>query len=276
MAMKAIIASLDGLPDALKEHYREEDGKFILDVTPVDGFALDNPSQLKSSLQNARAERDKFKNQLKTFEGLDAEAARAAIEKLEEIGDPDKLEGDMKSKYDAAMSTLQKKFDEDKRRLEEGHKKVTEELNGKVGKLSSTLSSSLITSTAGSAIQKAGGVASLLLPIVERHVKVEEVDGKFEIRVVSPDGTVRLSNKAGSMDPMSVEEFVNGLKDSEEYSRAFDAPNASGSGATNSARTQGSGARAYSISAADAKDTFKYRAAKEAAEKAGVELQMTQ
>ena len=40
MAIKAILDKLDDAPEALREHYTEKDGKFVLGVEPVGNYAI--------------------------------------------------------------------------------------------------------------------------------------------------------------------------------------------------------------------------------------------
>ena len=65
----------------------EKDGKFFLNVTPVDGFELDNVSGLKTALGAERNNVAVLNEQLKPYEGLDAAAARTAIERIAAFGD---------------------------------------------------------------------------------------------------------------------------------------------------------------------------------------------
>ena len=79
----------------------------------------------------------------------------------------------------------------------------------------------------------------------------------------------------GKGNAMSIEQLVEKMKSSEVYARAFDGSGAKGSGATNGGGGSGAkGSGSFKISSTDAKDTSKYRAAREAAEKAGQPLEI--
>src|SRR4051794_27617528 len=50
MALKAIVETIDSVPEAVRGLYKEAEGKFILDVESVEGYALEDVSGLKSTL----------------------------------------------------------------------------------------------------------------------------------------------------------------------------------------------------------------------------------
>jgi len=87
MALKAILDSLDSVPEGLKEHYKKgDDGKFRLDAEGVEDV-----TGLKSALEKERNERKttaQTLSQLKEQLGdLDPVKAREALKKLQEIED---------------------------------------------------------------------------------------------------------------------------------------------------------------------------------------------
>jgi hypothetical protein len=87
--LKSVVTDIATVPEDRRSFYVEKDGKFVLQVEAADGFALENVTGLKTALEseraNLRAEKDKFR----PFEGLDAAAARAAIERVAAFGDVD-------------------------------------------------------------------------------------------------------------------------------------------------------------------------------------------
>jgi hypothetical protein len=68
MALKAILETLDGIPEALHEYYTLSDGKYILDAEVDSHPAVKG---LKNSLTNAREERRVAKEQADRFKGMD-------------------------------------------------------------------------------------------------------------------------------------------------------------------------------------------------------------
>lgn len=123
--------------------------------------------------------------------------------------------------------------------------------------------------SAVSAISKHEGIPKLLLPHVMSSLLVEKVNGREYVRVVGEDGEPRL-NKRGEV--MTVDEFVSSLRDDPDFSRCFKGTGTTGSG-TPANRGQGR-AGAFVLSREDAGDPMKYRAAREAATRAGQELQI--
>src|SRR5262245_7637775 len=112
MALKALLNSLDGLDDATKALYVEKDGKFVLDVESVDGFALEDVNGLKTALGKERTRADRAEGLNVKFKDLDPDKARAALAELEELKklDPSK-EADKiaNTKFEAAKAQLLEK-----------------------------------------------------------------------------------------------------------------------------------------------------------------------
>lgn len=262
MALAAIIKkdAWDGLSDELKKEYRpQEDGTYLLDVAPVGDFALENVKGLKSALSAERASREKAEGLVKAFEGLDPEKARSALKKVEEMAN-------------------WKPEDKVREQIEDKHKTELKALQDRLDKRTSQVEKMLVEASALKALADAKGNAELLLPHVKAATRLRETEnGEFVVEVVGVDGNVRISPATGKTGPMSIEELVAEMKQSATYGVCFEGTGASGSGATGSVggtppgRTSG-----YTINATDARDPAKYRAAKEAAAKAGVTLQMVE
>lgn len=81
MALKARLATLDNLDDETRALYRPEGDGFVLDVDPVEGFELAQADKLKAELDANRQARKLAERKLSALDGIDVEAARAAIEK---------------------------------------------------------------------------------------------------------------------------------------------------------------------------------------------------
>lgn len=276
---KAIITSdeFSGLPEVLQKEYNEGTdgfaGKYILNVTPAEGFTLENTTALKKALQAERTQRESVTKALKAFEGLDASEARKAVEKLQEIGDPANLEGDLQKKLEVAQQQIAQKFEKEKAqiigKLEGDLKALSQDHQSTLAQLQEQM----IRNKALQAISANKGRAPLLLPVIERSVRmVKGDDGRYRDEVVGDDGNARLTTKSGSMAPMTIEEFVSELRDSDDYAPAFEGTGAKGSGAESSqSRSGGSTIR---LSSTDARNPAKYRQAKELAEKQGVQMQI--
>lgn len=97
MALKAILESLDDVPSELHEHYREEDGKFILDL---DDSVNDHPTvaNLKSSFEKQKQENRKLRDRAAKAEKQIEEFGDVTPETMEEL--QQELE-DLRAKRDA-------------------------------------------------------------------------------------------------------------------------------------------------------------------------------
>jgi len=264
MALAAIIKQeiFDNLSDDLKKEYNKQDnGMFMLDVAPVDDFALENVKGLKSALSSERTAREEADKKLKVYDGLDAEKAREALKKVEELASG-KLDDKAKEQIEALKGQLGEK-----------HQKEIDEKVQEIEKYKAAA----INSTKGRAITDALAKhkgAPYLADTIEKSVKAEFDDkGSVILKVLDDNGVARISNASGSQDLMSIEEYVADMKGQDTYASAFEGSNASGSGAGGSGGTTIKNG-VHVISQADSKDPAKYRAAKEAATKAGTTLQI--
>jgi len=275
MALKAILDTVDGLAEAIAAEYTEKDGKFYLDVTPVSGFSLEDVSGLKTSLQ---AERKKVTDQqaaFKKYDGLDADAARAAIARVEEIGDGEITDKQQKA-LEVKEAQLQERFDTARKQLTDQHEATSTEHTAKISNLTKQLSASMIKSAAVAAITEAGGSVELLTPIIEGKVKLKEADdGTFQVEVMDETGLARLSPKGGTSTLMSIGELVGELKENERYGMAFKATDVNGGGTNNnSGNTNTNKGGAIVLTAEQGRDTSIYRAEKARAAKEGLEFRI--
>jgi hypothetical protein len=81
MGLKAVLDTLDGVDESLKGFYQQADGKFRLDIEG--GYKL--PSEIEgltSALGKERQRADELAKAMKSYEGLDAKAARDALAKV--------------------------------------------------------------------------------------------------------------------------------------------------------------------------------------------------
>lgn len=274
MALKAKLETLDGLPDEIASHYTEQDGAFVLSVERVDGLGIANADKLEGALSKERKTVSDLQKIVKKIpEGKSIDDLLGDSTKLGEIGDLSELE-DLDEKLATRTKQLEDKFASDRAALDE---KFTGDIAAKdkqISALTDQLHGEIVRGTALKAITDNGGVPELLLPVVMNSVKVEhdESTGQMVARVVDANGQNRLSSKAGSIDPMSIGEFVSEMRGSETYSVAFKGEDAGGGGTNKPGGGGGSGA--HRISNADAKDHEKYKAAVAAANEAGVPLEM--
>lgn len=265
-------AEFAALSAELQKFYSAEaDGHHILQVTPTDGYELADTRTLKQSLQKERTAKEAAEKIAKAFEGLDPDAAKDALKKVEEFValDPEKkleaqrkaLEDSYNQKLAADKAAITKKYTEDNEKLSKRHSAATKQLE-----------KALIEAAASQAIAKEKGRIPLLLPIVRQATRLKELDsGEFQVEVLGPDGTPRLSNKTGSTAPMIIEEYVAELKADANYAAAFDSSGGSGSGSTGSDGGR-PGQKTFTLNAEEARDPARYAAAKAEAAKVGQEV----
>ena len=220
MALKAILASLDGIDDAVKAFYVEKDGKFILDVETVEGFALEDVSGLKTALGKERTARENAERLTAAFKDIDPAKAKEALAKVEEWGnlDPSK----------EADKIANSKFEAAKAQLLEKHTGELTSRDDRIGHLTKTMESLLIDQAATAALAEAKGSVDLLLPHVRAHTRVKEVDGKFVVEVVDKDGNAKIADSKGT--PMDIKGLVAEMRQSDTFGRAFEGNGQSGTG----------------------------------------------
>lgn len=219
--IKAAYNSAEEIPEGLEEIYAESDGKFVLQVEPVDGLALEDVSGLKSALSKERTANSDLKKRLESFKDLDPEEARKAMEKVEEFANFDP---------DAAAAERIKAREE---QMLKKHRAEVEKLTSEFDSLRGQLEQTLIDEAATKAIASEKGSVELLLPHVAKHTRMRRLDdGRYIAEVIDPDGNPRISNAQGSTAPMTIPELVQEMKSSTTFSRAFEGTNSSGGGAT--------------------------------------------
>lgn len=278
MSLKALITKEDWekLDSKLQSEYTEKDGKHLLDVTSVDGWALEDVTTLKSSLQKERSNAATGSSRVKEleaqFKDIDPIKAREALAKIAELADydPDKKLAEAKKEFEASLVA---KFDKDKATLLAKHTTDMDTKQKDYEVVAAQLRESLVDAEATRAVSEAKGSVELLNPIIRQTVSMKKQDdGTYKPAILDGEGNPRLSPRSGSTEWMTISEYVNELKENEVFARAFDGSGASGSGATGG--QTGKPGSPFRISATSARDPAQYRAAKETADKAGRTLEI--
>lgn len=254
MALKLKLTAEEwkGLSEGLRGLYEEKGGEYLLSIE-----GLEDTSGLKSALEKERKARSEYEKAAKRYEGLGKS--------------PEEITELVKAQEEAEKAKLEQKgeWEKLKAQLLENHKKELGTRDEAVQKMRTTLESFLVDAAATEAIATAKGIPQLLLPHVKSAVKVVEEDGKYLVRVVGKDGTPRMNAKG---EFLGIKDLVSEMRESDIFARAFDGSGTSGGGSpANSSPARGG---SFVLSRADAKDPMKYRAAREAAAKAGQELQI--
>lgn len=225
--LKAIIDKLDGVDEGLRDNYRpgtkEEglEGKFVLQVDGTDGWALENVSGLKTALGRERTRADNAEKKVAKFGDLDPDAVKTSLDRLTELESLDpKKEADR---------LAQAKIDAATKQLVEKHNQEMQALAGREGKLRSTVQTLKIDNVAIKALETHKGNVDLLLPHVQRQVRLKELDdGSFAEEVIDAEGNVRIGDAKGT--PMTVDQLVAEMSKSEKFAQGFSGNNHTGSG----------------------------------------------
>lgn len=229
MALKAIVQSLDDVPEVMREHYKDRtEGGYVLQVEAVSGFSLEDVSGLKDTLSSTREKLRKNREKLEAYGDLSPESAKDSAQKVIDMANwtpEEKVQQQIKAREQQLM---------------ERHSKEIRDRDTKLDNLKTSLEKNLITTAASAAITRHKGVPELLLPVVQRSVRMVEHNGEFIAQVIDDrTGDPMISRKSGSTDPMSIDEFVEGLKSTPEFGRAFEGVGATGSGAIGSTSAGG-------------------------------------
>lgn len=275
MPLPAITDNLESIPEAVRDEYKpSDDGTFVLQVEPANGMELINPAGLKSALQKERGAVAELR---KKYSGLDdlldrADEARDALKRIEELGnDP----GNAKE-IEQLREQLKTQFDRDRANLDAKYKSESENHTETINTLRGQLQKVMVEDRARAAMA-ARGVNDVLLPHVVSQLRCVENNGEFGVEVIDSDNPDigRISPRAGSTGPMSIEELLDEMSGNDKYAVCFPANGTPGSGAGGSGG--GSARRAGStlqITAEQAQDTTQYRLYKEQAEKQGLQLEI--
>lgn len=215
--LKAILETLDGLSEEIAKHYvKQDDGTYKLDVGSVSGFELSNVTGLKNTVSTLRGENRNLKESVAKFEGLDPKVAREAIEKVEEFSKHDP-NAEVEEQVKARIAEQAKQF---------GKEKVT--LTGERDEAIGQLRNVLVKNACIEALTSAGGNVKLLLPVMEKSVRMRKDGSQFIAEVVNDKGDPRIGDSSGN--PMTIPQFVQELKGTDDYSPAFKGTGSAGGG----------------------------------------------
>lgn len=191
MTLKAVIEDLTAVPDALREFYTEQDGRFTL---AVDGLVPKSKlDEFRTNNITLSQERDALRKQ---FEGIDPEKARALLtqaqaeqdKKLIDAGKVDELVGQR-------VETMRKDFET----------QLSSETS-KSQKLQAQLENLLIDGAIRDAAARAGVRATAVEDVLLRgRTMFKLIDGK----AVPMQGNQPIYGKTG--EAMSMDEWLSGL-----------------------------------------------------------------
>lgn len=213
------VDSLDAVPENLRGAYSAgEDGKFRPRVgKTASGYAFENVVGLRSSVEAARAEARAAK-----------QAAKEAQERLSRFGelDPDETaeiverfksgkvtDRDQMAQREAALKKqLDEKFQAELRKRDEQIETFRRDAQER-----------LVASDGLTAISRHGGNPDLLMPLIEKSVKVVQGDdGKLRAVVMNDRGEPRISMRDGETGEMTLDEWIGDIvKNDPRFEGAF-------------------------------------------------------
>lgn len=218
MALQLIVDSLEAIPEALKTEYTPKDGKFHLNVEGVEDTA-----GLKTALQKERKTASDLQKLTNAWKSL-GKTPEEIQELLEAQQQREQTEAERKGEWDKL-----------KAQMNAGHADALKAKDETIGQMRKRLEAELIDAKAVAAIAAAKGVPELLLPHVQRHVKV---DDEFNVMVVDAKGDPRVNAKG---EPLSIGDLVSEMRSNEIYGRAFEGSGNSGGGKQQNSNAGGSG-----------------------------------
>lgn len=226
MALLPFADSLDAIPEPLRAHYVEREGRYVLDVTPAEGWALEDVAGLKRTLEDRKGREKEARDRLARFEGLDPDEARAAIARP--------------AGKDSEESRTKLRAE-----LEEKHQRERQLLEARAANFEGQLKSKLIDAEAARLLASEGlrGSYELLIGPIRNRVQAEVGDdGAITVRVLEADKSTQMYATRGSkVEPASIEDLVRSMKSDAQFMRAFDGSGATGGGAGGAGRPNGNG-----------------------------------
>jgi hypothetical protein len=205
--LKALVKDLNEVDEGLRQYYVEKEGVHYLNVTPIDGYVLDNVDKLKSTVGALRKEKDDLETKFKAYADLDPAKAREAIKKVAEFTaiDPAK-------EADRIAEERLKARDEQLKTL---HANELKTLSEKIAKRDSQVQKLLVANAIKSGLAKLNPLeeaADALEMIAERAVRLKETAaGDFVVEIVDETGAPRIKDSAGNL--MGVDDLLTELRD---------------------------------------------------------------
>lgn len=212
------VPKLDDVPEQFRSLYVEKDGQHVVNdsFSGVTGAIVG----LNKSLKAARGEAETYKK------------GQVDLTPLSEFGaDPAAI----RAAFDARVSELTSKGGDAAKAVERvraemttANKTAMDAMTAKNTALQGQLYHHLVSSAATAAIAEAKGVPELLMPFVEKLVKVADNDGQFTVQVLDDKGEIRYSGVTGQ--PMTIKELVAEMKANSRYGRLFESEQQNGGG----------------------------------------------
>lgn len=212
MALKAVLASIDGLPDSVKSEYTKgDDGRFYLSVDGIDEMpAVVGLKQAKQTILDEK-------------KILQAKFDALGVSTPEEI---QALKDGAKANNSEKVTQLENQL----RQVSENSQREILTAKEDAKKEQDAARRYFEDAEIGRALGAAKGEPELLNHIIRQHIKTERgEDGAFRLQVLGKDGQPRIKDSANN--PFGLDDLVGELKTNPKYQVAFAPEGAGGSGA---------------------------------------------
>ena len=215
MALKAVLTSLDGVDEGLHALYREENGKYVLDLDDNDIKSHPSTGPLSRALERERAAAreaaEKAKALEEQFGDLDPEAAREAIKAMREQGEKELMD---EGKIEELIQQRTERMRQDFERQIAAKDKALEDARGSAESLTSQLADIRIYDAVKDAALSKGARKEALTDIANRAREIWRLeDGKPVARQRGDENPIH--GKSG--DLLTIDEWVDSLSSEAGY-----------------------------------------------------------
>ncbi|MCB1466635.1 MAG: hypothetical protein KDK08_05730 [Rhizobiaceae bacterium] len=204
--LKAIVADLNEVDEVARPFYAEKDGKFYLNVTPTDGWTLENVDGLKNALGAERKKAGDLETKIKEYGDIDPKKAADALKKVEKFSnfDPEK----------EADKIAEEKFKNKEAQLVSRHQDAIQLANSALEARTTQLKKLLVDNAIKAELGKLNPLEDArdaIELLAAQSVRTKEVNGEFVVEVVDNGGNPRIKDVHGN--PMGIADFLTELRD---------------------------------------------------------------
>lgn len=228
MGLKAIVDSLDEVPESIRDLYQEtEDGRFALSVegmVPEDNIETHERTKgLRSALEKEREARKEFEKLSKELKNKVGKVSEEDLQELEE------LRG-LRRKAEEERRRREGEFDKWKDEINKEHKAELESRENLIKSLQDQIRQGRIGNEISEACAEFGAVNPKVMgAFVKGFVEAGfDDEGKLSVAVKDPEDGNRMFDGEGK--PLSIHGFVKKLSESKDYADLFASRQKSGGG----------------------------------------------
>lgn len=207
MGLKRQISSLEGVPEALHDQYRQQDdGTYVLDVE-------DDPrvGEFRSENVKLRKEKERLSEMLERFDGVDPEKYRKALEAFEKVqGDEERKlieDGKIDEVVERRIGAMRSEYEKQVKALTAARDEASKDRDTFKGRLGEVL----IDTHLAKAVNSVGKVREgALEDVIARGRRTFSIDDKGQM-VPSVNGEMIYGKKGDALTP---EEWAGSLLES--------------------------------------------------------------